>query len=150
MCYCVASPDLFISEFLYCFPISVIIKTTRIVWTQLIVTWGLKYIYEGFLIWIIPSTYQSHESVIWACITSFVHICLTWCFIAYRCVPVLTTQFLIYAYLIRIYQYTRVCLCTPLGTILRTRWVDFWQPWTCMSKFQNLDRSRFLSWRPAY
>jgi len=39
-------------------------------------TWGIWYIYEDFLIWIIPSTYQSHESIIWACTTSFVHICI--------------------------------------------------------------------------
>ena len=34
------------------------------------------YIYEGFLIWIIPLTYQSHESIIWACTTSFVQTCI--------------------------------------------------------------------------
>jgi len=27
-----------------------------------------------------------------------------------------------------IYRYTCVYLCTPLGLILRTRWVLFWQP----------------------
>jgi len=95
------------------------------------------------------SMYQSHESVVWACITSFVHICLIWCFIACRCVPVFMTHFLIYAYLIWIYRYTRVFLCTPLGIILRTRWVDFWQPWTCMSRSRSLNNNGLPSWRPG-
>ena len=34
------------------------------------------YIDEGFLIWIIPLTYQSRESIIRACTTSFVHTCI--------------------------------------------------------------------------
>ena len=29
------------------------------------IMWGIWYINEGFLIWIIPSTYLSHEAVIW-------------------------------------------------------------------------------------
>jgi len=45
-------------------------------WIQIMVIWDIWYIDEGFLIWIIPSTYQSHESIIWACTTSFVHTCI--------------------------------------------------------------------------
>jgi len=30
--------------------------------------------------------------------------------------------------LIRIYRYTCACLCRPLGFIIRTRWIAFWQP----------------------
>jgi len=40
------------------------------------VTRSIWYIHEGFLIWIIPTTYQPHESIIWACTTSFVHTCI--------------------------------------------------------------------------
>jgi len=36
-------------------------------------TLGVWYIHEGFLVWIVPSTYQFHEPIIWACISSFVH-----------------------------------------------------------------------------
>ena len=39
-------------------------------------TWDIWYIDEGFLIWIIPLTCQSRESIIWACTTSFVHTCI--------------------------------------------------------------------------
>ena len=39
-------------------------------------TWDIWYIDEDFLVWIIPLTYQSHESIIWACTTSFVHTCI--------------------------------------------------------------------------
>jgi len=35
------------------------------------VTWGIRHIDEGFLIWIIPSTYLSHEVVNWAYTTDF-------------------------------------------------------------------------------
>jgi len=39
-------------------------------------TWDVWYIDEGFLIWIIPLTYLSRESIIWACTTSFIHTCI--------------------------------------------------------------------------
>jgi len=38
-------------------------------------------------------------------------------------------------------MYTCDCLCTPLGFILRTRLVTFWQLWTCMFRSQNMKRS---------
>ena len=34
-------------------------------------TWDIRYINESFLIWIIPSTYLSHEVVNWVCTTGF-------------------------------------------------------------------------------
>jgi len=43
----------------------------RVVYTQITVKWGIRYIDESFLVWIISSTYLSHEAIIWACITSF-------------------------------------------------------------------------------
>jgi len=42
----------------------------------MIATWDIWYIDEGFLVWIIPLTYLSRESIIWACTTSFVHTCI--------------------------------------------------------------------------
>ena len=53
-----------ISNSLYCFII-------WLVYTQITVTWVIRYIDEGFLIWIIPSTYLSHEVVNWACTADF-------------------------------------------------------------------------------
>ena len=74
LCYRIESPDLLLSgfytAFLFCY-----FRTTEVVWTQAMVTWNVWYTYKGFLIWIIPSTYQSHESNVCACTTSFVHIC---------------------------------------------------------------------------
>ena len=55
---------------------SVTLKAIQVVWTQMMATWGIWHIDEGFLVWIIPSTYQSHESIIWASTTSFVHTCI--------------------------------------------------------------------------
>jgi len=40
------------------------------------VIWDIWFIDEGFLVWIIPLVYQSHESIIWACTASFVHTCI--------------------------------------------------------------------------
>jgi len=37
-------------------------------------------------------------------------------------------------------MYTCDCLSTPLGFILRTRWVVFWQPWTFMFISRSLHR----------
>jgi len=54
---------------------SVTLRATQVVWTQTMATWDMWYIDESFLIWIIPLTYQSRESIIWACTTSFVHTC---------------------------------------------------------------------------
>ena len=49
------------------------LRTTQVVWVQMMVTSDMWYIDEGLLVWIIPSTYQPHESIIWAYTTSFVH-----------------------------------------------------------------------------
>ena len=54
---------------------SVTLKTL-VVWTQMMATWGMWYIDESFLFWIIPLTYQSLESIIWAYTTSFIHTCI--------------------------------------------------------------------------
>jgi len=35
------------------------------------VIWGIGYIYESFLIWIIPSTYLSYKFVNWVCTAGF-------------------------------------------------------------------------------
>jgi len=34
-------------------------------------TWNIRYIDEGFLVWIIPLTYLSHEAVNWVCTAGF-------------------------------------------------------------------------------
>ena len=35
-------------------------------------------------------------------------------------------------------------LCTSFWFILRTRWVAFWQPWTCMFRSRSLEYWEFL------
>jgi len=55
---------------------SVTLGATQVVWTQMMATWDMWYIDEGFLIWIIPLTYRSCESIIWAYTTGFVHTCI--------------------------------------------------------------------------
>ena len=42
----------------YCFAI-------QVVYTRITVKWDIWYIDEDFLVWIIPSTYLSHEVIIW-------------------------------------------------------------------------------------
>ena len=37
-------------------------------------------------------------------------------------------------------SHTYACLCMPLGFILRTRWVIFWQPRICLFRSWSLDR----------
>ena len=67
-------------------------------------TWEMWYIHEGFLIWIIPLTYQSRESIIWACTTSFVHTCIYHMFsvfIACLCVPMLSILFSMHVFRFR-------------------------------------------------
>ena len=81
----------------------VTLRATQVVWTQMMVTSDMWYIDEGFLVWIIPSTYQPHEFIIWAYTTSFVHTyiyrvfsvfitCLPY-FVAWLCVPMLSRPF---------------------------------------------------------
>ena len=53
---------------------SVNLRASQIVRIQTMATCDMWYIDKGFLVWIIPLTYQSRESIIWACTTSFVHI----------------------------------------------------------------------------
>ena len=58
---------------------SVTLRATQVVWTQMMATWGMWYIDESFLIWIIPLTYRSHEFIIWAFTTSFVYLVFIAC-----------------------------------------------------------------------
>jgi len=70
-----------------------------------------------FHVWIIPSRYQSYESIYWARTTGFaasVHL-FTWCLIHVR-MYMLTTQFSTHSFLIWIYRYTCACPCMSLGT----------------------------------
>jgi len=48
--------------------------TIRVIYTRITVTWDIRYIDEGFLVWIVPSMHLSHEAVNWACTTSFAYI----------------------------------------------------------------------------
>jgi len=96
--------------------------TARIVCTQSMETWGIWYIDESFLVWIIPSRYQSHKPICWARTISFVtyvyHI--TW-FLIHVWVCMLTTQFSMHAFHSDLSIH--VCLsCMPLGIHHTTRW----------------------------
>ena len=74
----------------------VTLRATQVVWTQIMATWDMLYIDEGFLVWIIPLTYQSRECIIWACTTIFIHTCIYHMFnvlIACLCVHMLSTPF---------------------------------------------------------
>ena len=83
----------------------------------MIATWGMWYIDEGFLVWIIPLTYQSHESIFWACTTSFVHTYIYRMinvFIACLFVLKLSTPFSMHIFrfrLIDIYVFTWFRIC---------------------------------------
>ena len=70
-------------------------------------TWVIGYIYEGFLVWIIPSTYKSHGSVLWAYITDF------------SIVTLLTVSFHVHICLYSRYTFHvhMYLLCTPFGFI---------------------------------
>ena len=59
MCQTSNNNKLLINNSLSCF-------ATQVVYTWITVKWGIGYIDEGFLIWIIPMTYFSHEAVNWA------------------------------------------------------------------------------------
>jgi len=59
----------------------------------------MVYIYEGFLVWIISSMYQSHESIIWAYTTSFIHT--AWCLFACLCVHMLSTPSVMHVFWFR-------------------------------------------------
>ena len=97
------------------FPCSIIVKASRVVYTQPIVTVHsvcvcvCVCVYEGFLVWIIPSTYQFHESIIWACTTNFVHTCI------YR--------------MLDVSSHVYMCLCS-------------WHHFLCM--FSDLDLSKHM------
>jgi len=71
----------------------------RVVCTQSMETWGIWYIEEGFFVWIIPSRYQTNESIYWARTTGFViSVChIIWCLIHVR-VCMLTMWFSMHAF----------------------------------------------------
>jgi len=50
----------------------------RAIYTRITVTWGIRYIDEDFFVWIIPSTYLSHEVINWACTAGFACIQNFW------------------------------------------------------------------------
>jgi len=50
----------------------------QVVYTRITITWGIRYIDEGFLIWIISSTYLSREAVNWTCTNGFSCIRYYW------------------------------------------------------------------------
>jgi len=60
----------------------------QVIYTRIIVKWGIRYIDEGFLIWIILSKCLSHEAVNWACTIGFACIrfysilSILWCFLS--------------------------------------------------------------------
>ena len=87
---------------------------TQVMRTQSMETWGIWYIDESFIVWIISSRYQSHESIYCAHTTSFVasvHL-IIWCLIMFQCVC--SRHDFLCIFLIQIYQYTCACPCTPL------------------------------------
>jgi len=43
----------------------------RVVYIRITVTWGIRYIDEDFLVWIISSTYLSHGTINLACTARF-------------------------------------------------------------------------------
>ena len=107
----------------------VTLRATQVVWTQVMVTSDIWYIDEGFLVWIIPLTYLSCESIIWACTTNFVHTCIYRMFnvfIACLYVPMLSTPFsmhvfrfrlMIYMYLLH-FEFTVVSLISFMSLVI--------------------------------
>ena len=96
--------------------------TTQHVHTQSMEIWGIKYIDEGFLIWIISSRYQSYESIYWAHTTSFVTsvYLIIWCLI-HGWVYMFWHDFQCML-LIQIYWYMCACLCKTLSIHHTTCW----------------------------
>ena len=102
-------------------------------------TWGIWYIDVGFLIWIIPSRYQSHESVYWAHTTGFVtsvHL-ITWCLFHVQ-VCMLMTWFSMYAF----DSDLSIHVCLSLHATwhsLHHSLESFWLPWILMSRSRRLE-----------
>ena len=112
-----------IQWFLLTRPSSITLRATQVVWTQMLATWDMWYIDEGFLIWIILMTYQSRESIIWACTTDFVHTCIYHMFsISIACLVYLSHVYVYLCplyrfhacFLIQIYWYTCIYLISDL------------------------------------
>ena len=128
-------------------------------------TRDIRYIDEGFLIWIIPSTYRSYESLIWACITGFV--IFTCCLLACSSMPVLTIRFSMHVYdsdssihLCMFLHATWHSSCHSLGSSDSSRLaclcLEVWSPWILPIADQNgtvkrgssADRPKSFSFRP--
>ena len=102
-------------------------------------TWDIWYIDESFLVWIVPSRHQSHESIYWACTTDFVayvHL-ITWCLLHIR-VCMLTIRFSMHTFDSNLFIH--VCLS------LHATWHSshhslgiFWLPWICMVQILKLE-----------
>ena len=122
----------------YC-SLMLLLWTARVVRTQSMETWGIWYIYEGFLIWIIPSRYQSYESIYWACTTSFVtsvHL-ITWCFFHIR-VCILTTWFPTHAF----DSDLSIHVCLSQHATWHSSYHSlgsFRLPWICMSRSWSME-----------
>jgi len=113
--------------------------TVQVVRTQSIEIWGIWYINESFLVWIIPLRYQSHESIYWACITCFVTSIypIIWCLI-----PALVCLCLQHSFQCMLFWFefidTRVLI--PARHLAFIIWLigEFWLPWILMSKSWSL------------
>ena len=86
------------------------------------VTSDMWYIDEGFFVWIIPSTYQPHESKIWAYTTSFVHTYI------YRVFSVFITCLIFYlshdyVYLCSLYRFP--CMFSDSDLLIYMYLLDF-------------------------
>jgi len=116
---------------------SVTLRATQVVRTQMMATWDMWYINDGFLIWIIPLTYQSRESIIWGCITSFVHTCIYHMFnifIACLCVPMLSILFSMHVFRFRfidihVFTWFRIC-CRSFNFLYVTCHCVYLHAWT--------------------
>jgi len=84
-------------------------------------TWDMWYIDESFFIWIIPLTYQSRESIIWACTTSFVHTCV------YRMFSVFIAclMYLSHVYVYLCYPYHFLCMFSDSDLSIYMYLLDF-------------------------
>ena len=84
-------------------------------------TWDMLYIDEGFLVWIIPLTYMSRKSIIWACTTSFIHTYI------YRMFNVFNTclMYLSHIYLYLSSRHCFLCMLSDSDLLIYMYLLDF-------------------------
>jgi len=100
---------------------SATLRATQVVWTQVMATWDMWYIYEDFLVWIIPLTYLSRESIIWVCTTNFVHTCIYRIFSVFiACLMYLSN---VYVYLCSRYRF--LCMLSDSDLSIYMYLLDF-------------------------